>query len=58
MPTRLVKCLCIAVLFVAFVLWHWIRLRVPVGVAVCLGGAVVAVRPSIRSGIIGRCIFG
>jgi hypothetical protein len=45
MPIRLVKCLCIAVLFVAFVLWHWMAdYEFPLGVAVCLGGAVVAVQ--------------
>jgi hypothetical protein len=45
MPTRLVKCLCIAVLLVAFVLWHWMAdYEFPLGVAVCLGGAVVAVQ--------------
>ena len=45
MRTRLVKWLCIAVLFVAFVLWQWIAsYEFPLKLVVCLGAAVVAVQ--------------
>jgi len=45
MRTRLVKWLCIAALFVAFVLWQWIaNYEFPLKVVVCLGAAVVAVQ--------------
>ncbi|SRR5579883_341725 len=43
MRTRLVKWLCIAVLFVAFVLWRWIAdYEFPLRLVVCSGAAVVA----------------
>jgi len=45
MRIRLVKWLCIAVLFVAFVLWQWIAdYEFPLRVVVCSGAAVVAVQ--------------
>jgi len=45
MRTRLVKWLCIAVLFVAFVLWHWIAdYEFPLRLLVCSGATVVAVQ--------------
>ena len=45
MRTRLVKWLCLAVLFVAVVLWQWIEnYELPIRVVVCLGAAVVAVQ--------------
>jgi hypothetical protein len=45
MRTRLVKWLCFAVLYVAFVLWQWIAdFEFPLRVAVCSGAAVVAVQ--------------
>jgi len=45
MRTRIVKWLCIVVLFVAFVLWQWIaRYELPFKTVVCLGAAVVAVQ--------------
>ena len=44
MRTRLVKWYCIAVLFVAFVLWQWVAdYEFPLRVVVCPGAAVVAV---------------
>lgn len=43
MRTHLVKWLCIAVLFVAFVLWQRIAAyQFPLSVAICSGAAVVA----------------
>ncbi len=45
MRTRLVKWLCIAVLFVAFVLWQWIAdYEFPLRTAICSGAAVVALQ--------------
>ena len=45
MRTRLVKRLCIGVLFVAFVLWRWTAdYDFPLRVVVCSGAAVVAVQ--------------
>lgn len=45
MRTRLVKWLCIASLFVAFVLWRWIaEYEFPLRVVICSGAAVVAVQ--------------
>ena len=45
MRTRIVKWLCIAVLFVAFVLWHWIAdYELLIRVLICSGAAVVAVQ--------------
>ena len=45
MRTRLVKWLCIAVLFVAFVLWQWIAsYEFPLKVLVSLGAGIVAVQ--------------
>jgi hypothetical protein len=45
MRTRIVKWLCIAVLFVAFVLWQWIAdYAFPLRAVVCSGAAVVAVQ--------------
>ena len=45
MRIQVVKWLCIAVLFVAFVLWQWIAdYEFPLRVAVCAGAAVVAVQ--------------
>ena len=45
MRTCLVKWLCIAALFVAFVLWQWIaNYELPLKVVVCGGAAVVAVQ--------------
>ncbi len=45
MRTRLVKSLCIAVLFVAFVLWQFIaNYEFPIRVLICSGAAVVAVQ--------------
>jgi hypothetical protein len=45
MRTRLVKWLCVAVLFVAFVLWRWIAgYELPLRLLVCSGAAVVAVQ--------------
>jgi hypothetical protein len=45
MRTRLVKWLCIAALFVAFVLWQWIAdYEFALRVVVCSGAAVVAVQ--------------
>lgn len=45
MRTRLVKWFCIAVLFVAFVLWQWIAgYEFPLRLLVCSGAAVVAVQ--------------
>ena len=45
MRTRVVKWLCIAVLFVAFVLWQWIaEYEFPLRAVVCSGAAVVAVQ--------------
>ena len=45
MRIRVVKWLCIAVLFVAFVLWQWIADdRFPLRVVVCSGAALVAVQ--------------
>jgi hypothetical protein len=45
MRTRLVKCLCTGVLFVAFGLWRLIaNYESPIRVVVCAGAAVVAVQ--------------
>lgn len=45
MRTRLVKWLCIAALFVAFVLWQWIAsYEFPLKVLVSLGAGIVAVQ--------------
>ncbi len=45
MRTRLVKSLCVAVLFVAFVLWQWIAdYELLIRVVICAGAAVVAVQ--------------
>lgn len=45
MRTRLVKWLCIAALFVAFVLWQWIAdYEFPLRLVVCSGAVVVAVQ--------------
>jgi hypothetical protein len=45
MRIRLVKWFCIAVLFVAFVLWQWIAdYEFPLRLLVCSGAAVVAVQ--------------
>lgn len=45
MRTRVVKCLCIAVLFVAFVLWQWVAdYEFALRLVVCAGAAVVAVQ--------------
>ncbi len=45
MRTRLVKWLCVAALFVAFVLWRWIEsYELPLRLLVCSGAAVVAVQ--------------
>ena len=45
MRIRVVKWLCIAVLFVAFVLWQWIgAYEFPLRAVVCAGAAVVAVQ--------------
>jgi hypothetical protein len=45
MRTRVVKWLCIAVLFVAFVLWQWIAdYEFPLRAVICSGAAVVAVQ--------------
>ena len=45
MRIRLVKWGCIAVLFVAFVLWQWIAdYEFPFRVVICSGAAVVAVQ--------------
>src|SRR5579872_6505186 len=45
MRTRLVKWLCIFLLFTAFVLWQWIAdYEFPLKVVVCSGAAVVAVQ--------------
>ncbi len=45
MRTRLVKWLCVAALFVAFVLWQWIAsYEFPLKVLVSLGAGVVAVQ--------------
>ena len=45
MRIHLVKWLCVAVLFVAFVLWQWIAdYEFPLRVIVCSGAAVVAVQ--------------
>ena len=45
MRIRVVKWLCIAVLFVAFVLWQWIAAyEFPLRAVVCAGAAVVAVQ--------------
>jgi hypothetical protein len=45
MRIRVVKWLCIAVLFVAFVLWQWIAdYEFPLRAFVCSGAAVVAIR--------------
>jgi len=45
MRTRVVKWLCIAVLFVAFVLWQWIaEYEFPLRAVVCSGAAIVAVQ--------------
>jgi len=45
MRTRIVKWLCIAVLFVAFVLWRWIaNYEFPLRAVVCSGAAVVALQ--------------
>ena len=50
MRTRLVKSLCIAVLFVAFVLGQWIAgYEFPIRLLICSGAAVVAVQ-GFRSG--------
>ena len=43
MRTRVVKWLCVAALFVAFVLWQWIAdYEFPLKAVVCSGAAVVA----------------
>jgi len=45
MRTRIVKWLCIVVLFVAFVLWQWIaNYELPFRTVVCSGAAVVALQ--------------
>jgi len=45
MRIRVVKWLCIAVLFVAFVLWRWIAdYEFPLKTVICSGAAVVAVQ--------------
>ena len=45
MRTRLVKWLCVAVLFVALVLWQWIAsYEFPLKVLVSLGAGIVAVQ--------------
>ena len=45
MRIRLVKWLCVAVLFLAFVLWRWIAdYEFPLRVVICSGAAVVAVQ--------------
>ena len=45
MRTRLVKWFCVAVLFVAFVLWQWVAdYEFPLRVIVCSGAIVVAVQ--------------
>ena len=45
MRTRVVKWLCVAALFVAFVLWQWIAdYEFLLRAVVCLGAAVVAVQ--------------
>lgn len=45
MRIRLVKWLCVAALFVAFVLWQWIaEYDFPLRLVVCSGAAVVAVQ--------------
>ncbi len=45
MRIRVVKWLCIGVLFVAFVLWRWIaHYEFPLRAVVCSGAAVVAVQ--------------
>ena len=45
MRIRVVKWLCIAVLFVAFVLWQWIAdYEFPLKTVICSGAAVVAVQ--------------
>ena len=45
MRTRLVTWLCIAVLFVAFVLWRWMaNYEFPLRAVVCSGAVVVAVQ--------------
>ena len=45
MRTRVVKWLCIAALFVAFVLWQWIAsYEFPLKVLVSLGAGIVAVQ--------------
>jgi hypothetical protein len=45
MRTRVVKWLCIAVLFVSFVLWQWIAdYEFPLRAVVCSGAVVVAVQ--------------
>ena len=45
MRIRVVKWLCIAVLFVAFVLWQWIAdYEFPLRAVVCSGAAIVAVQ--------------
>ena len=45
MRIRVVKWLCIAVLFIAFVLWQWIAdYEFPLRVIVCAGAIVVAVQ--------------
>jgi hypothetical protein len=45
MRIRLVKWLCTAVLFVAFVVWQWIAsYEFPFRVVICAGAAVVAVQ--------------
>lgn len=45
MRTRLVKWLCVVVLFAAFILWRWIGdYEFPLRLAICSGAAVVAVQ--------------
>jgi hypothetical protein len=45
MRTRVVKWLCVAALFVAFVLWQWIAdYEFLLRAVVCLGAAIVAVQ--------------
>ena len=45
MRIRVVKWLCVAALFVAFVLWQWIAAyEFPLRAVVCAGAAVVAVQ--------------
>jgi hypothetical protein len=45
MRTHLVKCFCVAVLFVAFGFWHLIAgYEFPIRTVVCAGAAVVAIQ--------------